>query len=84
MSDNNYSEFFIEGGDKIVSSKTLKDYERTLEEEHFFRCHRRYLINLSKVNGYSKVDGGYVSMSNGDEVPIGRRRLRDFRQKFLA
>jgi two-component system LytT family response regulator len=84
VSDNNYSEFHVEANQRIICSKTLKDYERLLREENFFRCHKSYLINLNKVIAYSKNDGGVVTMSNKSQLPVGRRRMSAFKSKFLT
>lgn len=83
-SDNNYTEFFLENGNTICSSRTLKDYEKLLTPNGFFRIHRSYLINISKVQGYSSVDGGFVKMSSKLEIPIGRRKIAQFRKLFLG
>ena len=83
-SDNNYSEFVLEDGSKVFSSRTLKDYERLLTPSGFFRIHRSYLINVSKVRGYSSVDGSFVKMGAGLLIPIGRRKLAQFRNLFLG
>jgi two-component system LytT family response regulator len=40
--------------------------------------HRSHLINLKHIKRFDKLDGGYVIMSNGDQVPVssgGRERL---------
>jgi two-component system LytT family response regulator len=82
-SDNNYSDFVLHNKQRYLSSRTLKDYERILSDQGFFRSHRQYLINLDHVSGYSKNDGGYVKMSNGEIIPIGRRKVAEFRRIFL-
>ena len=82
-SDNNYSDFVLTNKQHYLSSKTLKDYERILKDQGFFRSHRQYLINLQHVSGYSKNDGGYIKMSTGEIIPIGRRRVSEFRRIFL-
>ncbi|MBT8232393.1 MAG: response regulator transcription factor [Saprospiraceae bacterium] len=84
QSDNNYSEFHLLDASNLVSSKTLKDYERLLEPEGFYRVHKSFLINLSHVEAYIKVDGGRVIMKDKTEVPIGRRKLAEFRKRFLG
>jgi two-component system LytT family response regulator len=81
-SDNNYSEFNLIDGKKYLSSRTLKDYERILTEQGFFRSHRQYLINLEHVSGYSKNDGGYIMMNTMEIIPIGRRKVPEFRRIF--
>ena len=82
-SDNNYSEFYLKNGDKKTSSRTLKEYERLLSSQNFYRIHQQYLINLDYVSEYVKLGGGQVIMKNGAYLPIGRRRVTDFRKIFL-
>ena len=82
-SDNNYTDFYLKNGDKKTSSRTLKEYERMLFEKGFYRIHQQYLVNLSYVAEFNKVGGGQVRMQNGAFLPIGRRRVTDFRKVFL-
>jgi two-component system LytT family response regulator len=82
-SDNNYSDFVLVNGDRFLSTRTLKDYERILTGQGFFRSHRQYLINLEHVAGYSKNDGGYIIMKTKEIIPIGRRKVAEFRRIFL-
>ncbi|MEO0733574.1 MAG: LytTR family DNA-binding domain-containing protein [Bacteroidota bacterium] len=83
-SDGNYTLFQLQDEQKIICSKTLKEYDLGLETAGFFRTHRSYLVNLTHVRSFTRQDGGTVEMSNGHTVPIGRRRLGAFREKFLG
>lgn len=55
--------------DKLVS-KTLKFIEEELPSSIFFRIHKSYLVNKNEVKKYKKSDGGFVEMSNGEELPV--------------
>ena len=64
----------------LASGEILDYYERiekleTKLDEHFFRCHRSYLINLRHLKGYKN---GPAYMDNGREVPVSRLRSREF------
>ena len=64
----------------LASGEILDYYERiekleTKLDEHFFRCHRSYLINLRHLNGYKN---GTAYMDNGREVPVSRLRSKEF------
>ncbi len=48
--------------------------------DHFFRCHRSYLINLKHLKGYQK---GNAYMDNGREIPVSRLRSREFSSVVL-
>ncbi|MBL7726772.1 MAG: response regulator transcription factor [Dinghuibacter sp.] len=59
---------------RIVSAKTLKEYEELLEHHGFFRVHHSHLVNLDYVEKYIKGDGGYLILSNGTQIPVSRSR----------
>lgn len=64
----------------LASGEILDYYERiekleTKLDEHFFRCHRSYLINLKHLKGYKN---GSAYMDNGREIPVSRLRSREF------
>jgi two-component system LytT family response regulator len=77
-SDNNYTNFYLLGGEKIVVSKTLKDFEEMLEAKGFFRTHKSHIINMNYLKKYIKGEGGSVIMEDGSEVLVSRRRKEDF------
>lgn len=77
-SDNNYTSFHLTSGDKIIVSKTLKDYEDMLENKGFFRTHKSHIINLAYMKKYIKGEGGIVVMEDGSEVTVSRRRKEEF------
>ena len=75
-SDNSYTTFYFEGDEKILVSKSLKDYENLLGEHHFFRAHQRYLVNLNQVKKVDKTDGGFIVMKNKKEIPVSLRQMK--------
>lgn len=76
--DGKYSTFKMENNDKIVSSKNIGEYEKTLNDNpHFFRVHNTFVVNLNFVSSIGKVDGLYCIMENGENIPISRRKKED-------
>lgn len=73
-SDDYYTRFFFSDKGKIMISKTLKDVEEMLQGLGFVRTHKSHLINISFIKTFVKNDGGYVVLSNGDKVPVSRRK----------
>lgn len=82
QASNNYTVIHLAGKKKITSSQTLGYYEELLAENTFFRTHRSYLVNLAHVTSYKKGEGGYIIMTNGDEVELARNHKTDFMQLF--
>jgi two-component system LytT family response regulator len=72
--DRSYSWFFINDKRKILVSRHLKEYQDLLNDRNFFRPHNSHLINLDFVKKFVRVDGGYIEMTDGAQVPISRSR----------
>ncbi|MDP2723152.1 MAG: LytTR family DNA-binding domain-containing protein [Bacteroidales bacterium] len=79
-SDNNYTYFYLVSGEKLLVSKTMKEYEDLLDGRGFFRTHKSHLINLHFMKKYLKGEGGTVIMEDGSEVLVSRRRKDEFMQ----
>lgn len=72
--DNNYTEFFMQDGSKILVSKTLKFYADMLKEFQFLRVHQSHLVNLQFVKEFIKSDGGYLVLKDKKTVPVSVRK----------
>ncbi len=73
-SDNYYTHFyFIEGGHLLIS-KTLKDVEALLEGGNFIRPHKSHLINIKYIQNFSRDEGGVITLTSGDKIPVSRRK----------
>ncbi len=81
-SDSNYTTFFLSTGEKVIISKTLKDVQEMLEGEDFFRIHASYLVNVKHVSKFTRGDGGFVVMSNNQQLAVSRKKKDEFFQLF--
>ena len=72
--DNYYSKVLLLGGESILVSKTLKEFERLLIDYSFVRVHQSHLINLEKIKYFDKRDSGGIVMENGDNIPVSTRK----------
>lgn len=77
-----YTYFYLQSGEKILSSKNLKEYEDLLDAQNFFRCHHSYLVNLNHVRKYVKAEN-YLQMTLDFEVGVSTRK-KDAFLNFLA
>ena len=75
--DGAYTEFYTRNG-KIVVSKNLKMYEDLLSDFGFYRPHQSYLINRVYITKFIKSDGGFIIMSDGEKIPVSKRRRKSF------
>jgi two-component system LytT family response regulator len=78
--DRNYTSFFLNGGKKILVSKTLKEYETLLSAHNFLRVQQSHLVNIDYVDRYDKKNGGAVVMKDGSEVPLSPAKREIFFQ----
>ena len=69
-------------GKPLLSSKSLKEIEDMLPTEMFLRVHNSYLVNLFEVSKFVKNDGGYLLMSNNDEVKVSRQKKESFLKRI--
>ncbi|MBK9744864.1 MAG: LytTR family transcriptional regulator [Saprospiraceae bacterium] len=58
---------------KIITSKTMKEYEQVLECNGFYRIHNSFIINLNFVEMVVKGDGGSIIV-NGSKIPTSRTK----------
>ncbi len=58
----------------------IGELEGKLSGKGFFRCHKSYLINLKRVDGYNRQE---VILENGENIVIAKRRYETFCQEIL-
>ena len=73
-SDSNNTIFYLEDGQKIFVTKTLKYFTDMLKSYQFLRVHQSHLVNLQCIRAFMKSDGGYLVLKNGDNVPVSVRK----------
>lgn len=71
---SNYSWIYCANGEKVLSSKTLKEFEYALQSSGFVRVHHTHLINVSHLKKVFTKDGMMAEMSNGDMIPVSHRK----------
>ncbi|MCB0586420.1 MAG: response regulator transcription factor [Phaeodactylibacter sp.] len=72
--EGNYATFYLQGGERVVSSRNLKAYEELLPEDQFIKAHQSHIVNLRCVKKLLLQDGSSLQMADGSEVPLARRR----------
>lgn len=82
QSDNTYTTFFLTDGEKILVSRSMKEFEEILTPKGFFRPHTSYLVNLDHVKRLDKSDGGFLIMDSGSEIPVSVRRKNSLMQRL--
>lgn len=81
-SDGRYSTIFLESGEQVIVSNTLKHYDELLCEFGFYRAHKSYLINLEHIHRFEKAEGGYVILEGDAKVPVASRKRDGLMELF--
>ncbi len=81
--ERNYTNFYLKNGEKIMVTRTLKEYDELLSSSGFFRIHHSHLINLTYIKKYKRGEGGTVTMTDKSEVEVSRRRKDAFLRILL-
>jgi two-component system, LytTR family, response regulator len=77
-----YSIFYLANGEKITSTKSLKDVEHMLPEASFLRVHHSWIINIKFLKKYYRGKNGYMEMEDGSMVMVSIRKKGKFLDSF--
>lgn len=79
QADSNYTYIFLEETEKIVTTKTLKEFENQLCENgnRFMRVHNSYILNLHKVVRLIKASDTVI-LKDDFKVPISKSKRDEF------
>lgn len=72
-SDKNYTSFYLEDGQVITISKTMKDFEEVLSANNFIRVHKQYMVNMDHVKSFGRTSSNMIRLSRDLEVPVSTR-----------
>jgi two-component system LytT family response regulator len=81
-SDGCYTNVHTVAGEKIMISRTLREFDDMLSDSGFYRVHKSYLINLSHITRFEKQEGGYIILTKGEKVPVASRKRDELLQMF--
>lgn len=81
-SSGNYSTFYTLNKEKIMVSRTLKEFDDLLPEGMFFRVHQSHIVSLKQVKKVLLKEGVYALTSDEAKVPVSRRKKDLFIEKL--
>lgn len=71
QAEGSYTQIILSDGQKLLTSKGLKHYEDLLSNHnHFVRCQKSFIVNLTKTTEYIKSEGGYLVVNNDLKIPV--------------
>jgi two-component system LytT family response regulator len=72
QASSNYTEIFLRSGEKIVVSRTLKEFEEILKPQRFLRVHKSHIVNLECITSYHKSENATIKLLDGTQLPVGQ------------
>lgn len=66
--------------DMFCCEESLLQWEQRLPTTMFFRCHSKYLVNLSHVTTF---ENQVLTLVNGEKIPVSRRRWKAFQLAYM-
>ena len=75
---NNYTNIYLSTNQKLLVSRTLKDFEDMLPSDTFLRIHHSTIINKFYVEKYIRGEGGQVVMRHGKVLDVSKRKKSEF------
>jgi two-component system LytT family response regulator len=68
---------------EYVVKVSIKEFEKNLSQDLFFKTHRSYIVNISKISEIIPWFNNTYRLKFNDlrlEVPVSRSRIKDFRE----
>jgi two-component system LytT family response regulator len=81
--DNTYTLFVLTSGERVLVSKTLKEYADMLAAHGFLRTHQTHLVNIKHIKSWLREDGGAILLKDGTKIPVSKLN-RDKVKEALA
>lgn len=75
----------IFSGNSYVGKNPLNYYEEKLQKNRFFRCHKSYIVNTTKINEVIPwFNNTYMIRMEGlqEEIPVSRSYIKKFKKLF--
>ncbi|MCK9616406.1 MAG: LytTR family DNA-binding domain-containing protein [Lentimicrobiaceae bacterium] len=80
-SERNYTYFYFTNGEKLLVSKSMREYADELVKHNFFRIHQSHVVNLRFIKRYNKEDATCILKDNS-LVPVSWRKRDELLELF--
>lgn len=68
-----YTTFFLAKGERIVISKTIKEYDELLTPKGFLRVHQSHLVQIAMIKKFDR-SSETLFLDNNDLIPVSQRK----------
>jgi len=80
--DGNYSIIYLKDHSKHIIYQSLKDFEKDLPENIFFRCHRSYIVNVILISAFCIQKNRIFCRDHDIEILCSRRSKKELIHRF--
>lgn len=70
---------FVDKRENLECHETLASVESRLPLNHFYRCHKSFVVNLKYVASYNRTD---LILENGESILISRNQYKEFTEAY--
>ncbi|WP_338874699.1 LytTR family DNA-binding domain-containing protein [Spirosoma sp. SC4-14] len=85
QAEKNYSWVLLQNGQRLLTTKTIKQHCALLPETWFVRIHRSIVVNRRFIQQIDYVGNSYeVTLRNGQQLAISRRQWAQIRLQLLG
>jgi len=81
--DNSSTTFHLTNHAPIVVSRSIKDVEKELGADNFFRSHQSYLVNINHIKEINKSENYSILLSDDSQIPTATRKRKEIIQILL-
>ena len=60
---------------EFASYQKMREYEKKLDSERFYRCHAAYIVNMQYIR---RIEENTVVLKDGSKISISKNRKKDF------
>jgi two-component system LytT family response regulator len=82
--EGSYTLIYLAGGKTIVVAMLLKETERQLSGENFFRISRSHVVNLDHCFEILTNGSNELLLSNGKKLKVSRSRYKELVEQFCT
>jgi two-component system LytT family response regulator len=85
-SDDPVTNFFlmypIDGEKKLVSSDSIKEFEKYFKNTSIIRIHNRFLVNTKYIKSYIRGEGGFIILTNNESLDVSKTYKNEFLKRM--
>lgn len=75
-----YQVLYLQNGKREEIASRMDHLEESLLEHGFLRIHKGYLVNYRWI---TRLDKSEATLSDGEKIPISRRKAKAIREQYL-